>query len=108
MSARRNGCAGLRPGARGFTLIELMIAIVVSSIVVLGVFAFSTIQQTTSAMHQRDVRMQQALEGAMWSVGRDVRQAGLGFARRCTELRIWDAQQSRLINPGAAASTNQA
>lgn len=108
MSARRNGCAGLRPGARGFTLIELMIAIVVSSIVVLGVFAFSTIQQTTSAMHQRDVRMQQALEGAMWSVGRDVRQAGLGFARRCTELRIWDAQQSRLINPGAAASPNQA
>ncbi len=94
--------------ARGFTLIELMIAIIVSSIVVLGVFAFSTIQQTTAAMHQRDVRMQQALEGAMWTMGRDVRAAGLGFARTCTELRVWDAAQSRLVNPGGAASPTQA
>jgi prepilin-type N-terminal cleavage/methylation domain-containing protein len=61
---------------RGFTLIELMIAMVVSAIVVLGIFAFSSIQQTTAGLHERNVRIQQALEGAMWSIDRDVRDAG--------------------------------
>lgn len=88
----------------GFTLIELMVAMVVSSIVVLGIFAFATIQQTTSAAHQRHVRVQQALEGAMWSMGQDVRMAGMGFARLCTELRVWDEDHVRLINPGGATS----
>jgi prepilin-type N-terminal cleavage/methylation domain-containing protein len=85
----------------GFTLIELMIAMVVSSIVVLGVFAFSSIQQTTASLHERNVRIQQALEGAMWTIDQDIRDAGSGFARRCTELRVWDATSGRLINPGA-------
>jgi prepilin-type N-terminal cleavage/methylation domain-containing protein len=86
---------------RGFTLIELMIAMVVSAIVILGVFAFSSIQQTTASLHDRNVRIQQALEGAMWRISQDVRDAGSGFARRCTELRVWDATTGQLINPGA-------
>ncbi|MEM6290147.1 MAG: prepilin-type N-terminal cleavage/methylation domain-containing protein [Myxococcota bacterium] len=88
--------------ARGFTLIELMVAMVVSAIVVLGIFAFSTIQQTTTGIHERNVRVQQALEGAMFSIGQDVRSAGLGWSRLCTELRVWDAENNRLINPGGA------
>jgi prepilin-type N-terminal cleavage/methylation domain-containing protein len=87
----------------GFTLIELMVALVVSAIVVLGIFAFSSIQQSTAAMHQRNVRVQQALEGAMWSIAGDMRQAGLGFARHCSELRVWDGGTGRLINPGGGA-----
>jgi hypothetical protein len=51
-------------------------------------------------MHQRNVRVQQALEGAMWAIASDVRQAGLGFARMCTELRVWDGRAGRLVNPG--------
>lgn len=91
-----------RRAQAGFTLIELMVALVVSGIVVLGIFAFSSIQQTTAGMHQRNVRVQQALEGAMWSMASDVRQAGLGFARSCSELRVWDATTGRLINPGGS------
>lgn len=86
---------------RGFTLIELMVALVVSGVVVLGVFAFSNIQRSNASAHQRNVMIQQALEGAMSSVSQDVRQAGLGFSRACTELRIWDpGGGGRLINPG--------
>ena len=89
---------------RGFTLIELMVAMVVSSIVVLGIFAFSSIQQTTTGIHERNVRVQQALEGAMFSMGQDVRAAGMGWARMCTEIRVWDADNNRLINPGGEAN----
>lgn len=98
----RPSTARTRPDrhARGFTLIELMIAIVVSSIVILGVFAFSTIQKATVGIHARNIKIQQSLEGAMWTIGQDVRAAGSGFARVCSELRVWDAGQSMFVNPG--------
>ena len=97
-----------RVGHRGFTLIELMVAMVVSSIVVLGIFAFSSIQQTTTGIHERNVRIQQALEGAMYSVGQDVRAAGMGWSRLCTELRVWDGANNRLINPGGGLNAADA
>lgn len=86
---------------RGFTLIELMVAILVSGIVMMGVFAFATIQKDTANMQRRQVVIQQALEGSMHSMGSDVRMAGLGFGRSCSEVRIWSAADNRLINPGA-------
>ncbi len=92
-----------RRGQAGFTLIELMVAMIVSGIVILGVYAFSTIQQSTANLHERNVRVQQALEGAMWSIAQDVRGAGLGFARSCTELRVFDVATGTLINPGGTA-----
>jgi prepilin-type N-terminal cleavage/methylation domain-containing protein len=95
-----------RAGAKGFSLIELMVAIVVAGIVLMGIFAFSSIQQGTAVQHRRHVRVQQALEGSMHSMARDIRMAGLGFGRTCSEVRIWDPSNGgRLINPGA---TNRA
>src|SRR5688572_17018297 len=78
------------PRSAGFTLIELMVAMVVSAIVMVGIFAFSSIQRSTVTIHTRNVRIQQALEGAMWTLGQDVQQAGMGFARLCSELRVYD------------------
>ena len=75
---------------RGFTLIELMVAMVVSGVVVVGIFAFSNIQRSNASAHERNVMVQQALEGSMWALGQDLRQAGLGITRLCTELRVWD------------------
>ena len=100
--------ASRRRREAGFTLIELMVAMVVSAIVVLGVYAFSAIQQSTATMHERNVRVQQALEGAMWTMAQDVRMAGLGFSRICTELRVYDGQGARLINPGAVETPSTA
>ncbi len=106
---QRSLAKGLSSAARrGFTMIELMMAMVVSGIVLMGIFAFSSIQQSTAELHYRDVRMQQALEGAMWSIGRDVRMAGLGVTRMCTELRVWDQAKNRLANPGAVNSPSLA
>jgi prepilin-type N-terminal cleavage/methylation domain-containing protein len=87
--------------AKGFTLIELMVAIVVSGIMLMGVFAFATIQRETANLHTRQVVVQQALEGSMFSISEDIRLAGLGFGRTCTEIRVWSQSDNRLINPGA-------
>ena len=93
---------------RGFTLIELMVALIVGAIVITGVFAFGTIQQGTAVQHRQYIRVQQALEGSMHSMARDVRMAGLGFSRICTEVRIWDEGAGRLLNPGAVDGSNLA
>lgn len=85
---------------RGFTLIELMVAILVSSIVLMGVFAFASIQKDTASLQRRQIVLQQALEGSMYSIGTDLRMAGLGFGRQCSEVRIWSAADNKLINPG--------
>ena len=52
MTTKHPNAHGLR-SSRGFSLIELMIAIVVGGIVLMGIFAFGSIQQTTAAMHRR-------------------------------------------------------
>lgn len=108
MSRQRPNRFGAKAKQAGFTLIELMVAMVVSAIVVLGVYAFSTIQQSTAGLHERNVRVQQALEGAMWTMAQDVRMAGLGFARSCSELRIYDQASGRLINPGGVPDPTNA
>ncbi|MFV8752581.1 PilW family protein [Nannocystaceae bacterium ST9] len=90
-----------RTRTRGFTLIELMVAIVVSGIMLMGVFAFATIQRDTANLHTRQVLVQQALEGAMFAMSEDLRLSGLGFARTCSEVRVWSNAENRLINPGA-------
>jgi prepilin-type N-terminal cleavage/methylation domain-containing protein len=87
--------------SKGFTLVELMVAIVVSGIMLMGVFAFATIQKDTANLHTRQVVIQQALEGSMFSIGEDLRLAGLGFGRTCTEIRVWSKNENRMINPGA-------
>lgn len=85
----------------GFTLIELMVAILVSAIVLMGVFAFATIQKDTANLQRRQVLLQQALEGSMHAIGTDLRMAGLGFGRQCSEIRIYSQDRGELINPGA-------
>ena len=89
-----------RTSARGFTLIELMVAILVSSIVLMGVFAFATIQKDTANLQRRQITLQQSLEGSMHSMGADIRMAGLGFGRQCSEVRVYSVDEGRLINPG--------
>lgn len=86
---------------RGFTLIEMMVAMVVGGIVISGIFAFSSIQKGLGAEHRREARSSDTLEGGMWAIGRDLQMAGLGLTRTCTEVRIWDGAGQRLINPGA-------
>lgn len=100
--ARRRAQAG----DKGFSLIEVMVALVISGLVLVGVFAFSGVARTTTQDFRRDVRIQQSLEGAMDAIGTDVRIAGLGFAQMCNEVRIWHPQAGRLINPSASTAVD--
>jgi prepilin-type N-terminal cleavage/methylation domain-containing protein len=88
-------------GHRGFTLIELMVALLVSAIVLMGVFSFATIQKDTANLQRRHVLLHQALEGSMHSIGTDLRMAALGFGRQCSEIRVYSEADAKLINPGA-------
>lgn len=85
----------------GFTMIELMVAMVVAGIVLTGIFSFAAVQRGIAGEHASQNRAEQGLDGAMWSMGQDLNQAGLGFVRTCSELRIWDKKGQRLLNPGA-------
>lgn len=82
-------------------MIELMVAMMVAGIVLTGVFSFAAIQRGMASEHGRQIRAEQGLDGAMWAMGKDIEQAGLGFVRTCTELRVWDQKRERLLNPGA-------
>ena len=101
MNTRGTTRGTIRKSNSGFTLIELMVALLVSAIVLMGVFSFATIQKDTASMQRRHVLLQQALEGSMHSIGTDLRMAGLGFGRQCSEIRIWSEADGKLINPGA-------
>jgi prepilin-type N-terminal cleavage/methylation domain-containing protein len=96
----------MRANEKGFTLIELMVALLVSAIVLMGVFSFATIQKDTANMQRRHVLVQQALEGSMHSIGTDLRMAGLGFGRQCSEIRVYSEADAKLINPGAMVDDN--
>ena len=98
---RHPGARTRRAASRGFSLIEVMIALVISGLVLVGVFAFSGVTRATAADFRREVRIQQSLEGAMATLGADLRLAGLGFAQNCDELRIYHRESGQLLNPGA-------
>lgn len=87
-------------------MVELMVAMVVASVVLTGIFSFAAVQRGIAGEHHREVSAQQDLDGAMWAMGRDIEQAGLGFARSCSEIRIWDGARNRLLNPGAIQSSD--
>ena len=84
---------------KGFTLIELMIAMLASAIVLVGVMAFGGITSSTNDQFSRSVKIQQSLEGAMATLGRDIRMAGYGFKPLCDELRVYGRSANEFVNP---------
>ncbi len=61
---------------RGFTLIELMIAIAIGSAVLAAIYSFFIMQQRTQVTEQVTVDMQQTIRAAMYLMERDIRMAG--------------------------------
>ncbi len=61
---------------KGFTLIELMIAIVISSFIVTAVYAANTTQQRTYHAQEQVAEMQQNLRAAMSFITSEIRMAG--------------------------------
>lgn len=61
---------------KGFTLIELMIAIVTSSLLVTAVYATHTTQQRTYHVQEQVAEMQQNLRAALFFITSEIRMAG--------------------------------
>ncbi len=61
---------------RGFTLVEIMIALVVSMVLIAGMYASYRLQQRTQATQDQLVEMQQNLRAAITWLERDIRKAG--------------------------------
>ena len=66
--------------SKGFTLLELMIAMAITSIFLAGVYTTYITQLKTKVTQQYIVEMQQNLRNAMQTMGRDIRMAGYNVA----------------------------
>ena len=64
---------------RGFTLVELMISIVVSSVVVVAGYTILTTTNRAAISNERAVGTQQNIRVAMEVIARDIKQAGFGL-----------------------------
>jgi type IV pilus assembly protein PilW len=66
-------------GERGFTLVELMIAIVISSVIVAGGYTILTTTHKATISNERAAGTQQNTRVAMEVIARDIKQAGFGM-----------------------------
>lgn len=60
----------------GFTLVELLITMVISGIIMAGVYAAYTVNQKVYSEQQHVVYMQQNIRAALQMLGREIRMAG--------------------------------
>ena len=98
--------------SQGFTLTELLVAMVISGVVAAGIYSTFYSQQKSYLTQEQIAAMQQNLRGAMHILGRDIRMAGYnptGWA----PAGIQDAQASSvrftmdITNDGDTADTNE-
>jgi type IV pilus assembly protein PilW len=61
---------------RGFTLVELLVAVTISVIVLSGMYAAYQMQLRSNITQEAVVEMQQNIRGAMYFLERDIRMAG--------------------------------
>jgi type IV pilus assembly protein PilW len=66
---------------RGFTLIELMISLVISSVIVAAGYTILTTTSKATISNERAVGTQQNIRVAMETLARDIKQAGFGMPK---------------------------
>ena len=79
MRPHRNGDVGPCHSEAGFSLIEVMAALVILSIALTAVFATFISQQRSFTVQNRVSEMQQNLRQAVEYMSRDIRMAGYGI-----------------------------
>ena len=67
-----------RASEQGFTLIELMIAVVIFSVISLAAFSVLSTSQQTAVMNDQTVQLQRNVRLAMDLIARDIRMTGYG------------------------------
>lgn len=98
-----------RRSSRGFTLLEVLIAAFILSIILGALFVTLNISQTTYALNSARVGLQAELKGVMDIVAKDLRQAfcsninSVGYGPSITHLKFnlwsWDeVSKSRIVS----------
>lgn len=64
------------PKENGFTIIEILIAITISSLLAAGIYSVYRNQINTRKIHEQTVEVQQNIRSAMYMMDRDIRMAG--------------------------------
>ena len=78
-SARRDGSSADRHPEAGFSLVEVLAALVILAIAMTAVFATFVSQQKSFTVQSRVAEMQQNLRQAVEYISRDIRMAGYGI-----------------------------
>jgi type IV pilus assembly protein PilW len=95
----------------GFTLVELMVAIALTTIVGVAVVATSISQRKHSSMARQVSTMQENLRGSFYIMERDIRMAGYDPTESgnfgITDIRPWTIT-SDTVNPNVAGGFNPA
>lgn len=81
---------------KGFTVIELLIALAITGIVATSIFTVFQSQQNSYALQDQLTEMQQNLRGAMMMISRDARMAGFGFANWANSINNINNNPDRL------------
>ena len=80
----------------GFTLVELMVSMVISSLVIAGIFGVYTIQQRSYTVQEQVSELQQRGRSALAFMAQDIRMAGYDDAdSNCTSGEITTANPTR-------------
>jgi type IV pilus assembly protein PilW len=66
----------MRKSQKGFTLVELLVAMTISSVVMAGIYSAYYSQQKTQVVQEQMADMQQNLRAAMFYMEREIRMAG--------------------------------
>ncbi len=92
---------------KGFTLIEIMVAIVIMGIVVVGIYSVYNTQHKSYIVQEQVTEMQQNERIALQMITRDIKMAGLGLA--CQQAGIIlteDANESGALDGGEDINGN--
>jgi len=88
-----------RNRSKGITLIELLIALVISSVVMAALYRTAISQQKAYIIQDEVIDMQQNLRNALSRMAREIRMAGYGFCKPPANIvDINGANSSQIIN----------
>lgn len=102
---RRLACAGRRPGALGFTLVEMMVALAVGLIVLMGLMTMLARNSTNQQELERTIRQLESARFTLDTLSEDVMHAG--FFSDFNPDGLLDPPTYQTPDPCAVAPTDQ-
>ena len=83
----------------GLTLIELMVAMIICTILVAGAYRTFAYQQKTYTIQENVVDVQQNVRLAIGQIGREIRMSGFGGVARILPIQFGTLTINNIINP---------